>query len=93
VTKNLSKKIPMIPTGLSLEKIKKTMVGFTKNEKPAAFRAPIRLYKHASRCIKKFAMVFCFYGLRDPEFVLGLDTYNGWKQLLKHLGFFTMVHT
>jgi len=57
------------------------MVGFTKSEKPAAFRTPIGLYKHASRCIKKIAMVFSFYGLRDPEFVLGQDTYNGWKQL------------
>jgi hypothetical protein len=71
----------MIPGGYHWKKTKKTMVGFTKSEKPAAFRTPIRLYKHASRCIKKIAMVFSFYGLRDPEFVLGQDTYNGWKQL------------
>jgi hypothetical protein len=43
--------------------------------------------------LKKIAMDFNFYGLRDPEFVLGQDTYNSWKQLLKHLSFFTMAHT
>ncbi len=62
------------------------MVGFTKSEKPTAFRTPVRLYKHASRCIKKIAMVFSFYGLRDPEFVLG---YLQWLEAtFKTFGFF-----